>query len=59
MSRSSVRIVTGSGLESQGSIPGRDNTFFHSVRTVSGPTQSPIQLVLGQGDFVGGKATEA
>jgi hypothetical protein len=46
---SSVRVTTGYGLDTQGSIPSRRKLFLFSVTFIPslGPTQSPIQWVPG------------
>jgi hypothetical protein len=46
---SSVGIATGLGLDDRGSIPSRGKIFLISTasRPALGPTQSPIQWILG------------
>jgi hypothetical protein len=45
---SSLSIVTGYGLYSLGSIPGKGKTFFSPAsRLVLWPTQPPVQCVPG------------
>jgi hypothetical protein len=53
---SSVGIANDYGPEDRNSIPGEGREFFSSPPL--GPTQSPIQWVLG-GSFPGGKAAGA
>jgi hypothetical protein len=52
-----MSIVTGCGMDGQCSIPGGGNRFFSTVfRRAFGPTQSPIQSVLGSLSQGGGVA---
>jgi hypothetical protein len=57
---SSACISTGYGMDGRGSIPGRDKFFIFSIASTPalGPTQPPIQLVLG-GYFPEDKAAGA
>jgi hypothetical protein len=54
---SSVGIATRYGLDGPGSNPGEARDFPHPSRPALGPTQPPIQWVLGI--FTGDKAAGA